>query len=133
MKLLLKIVLFFFPLIISCSKDKQTIIKNDWQVESIKIHSDSGLQLPMNTYILSFKNKRNYSIELDVNSCSGKVHFKSNNKIEFEWPSCTKVCCDSDFAEKMMDVLGNVNKYDVSDEALILSGENGKIINLKRK
>lgn len=123
----------FAPLIISCSKDKQTIIKNDWQVESIKIHSDSALKFPVNTYILSFENKRKYYIKLDVNSCSGKVNFKSNNKIEFESDGCTKICCDSDFAKNLMDILSKANQYNVTDVTLILTGENGEIINLKIK
>jgi heat shock protein HslJ len=123
----------FAPLITSCSKDKQTIIKNDWQVESIKIHSDSALKFPVNTYILSFENKRKYSIKLDVNSCFGKVDFKSNNKIEFKSDGCTKICCDSDFAKSIIDILAKVNHYNVSDTNLILTGEDGEIINLKRK
>lgn len=130
---------FFIPIIIRCSKEKKIIINNDWQVESIKIHSDSALRFPVNTYILSFEKRKysikksTYSIKLDVNYCSGKVCFQNNNKIKFERAACTFACCDSDFAEKIILMLDDINKYKLSNETLILTGENGKIINLKRK
>jgi len=122
-----------------CSKDKQTIVGNEWQVESIKVHADSTLQFPDSgkVYILSFENKkidlnRKYTLKLDVNSCTGKVRFKSKSTVDFETHGCTKICCDSDFAKKIIDILPNVNKYDISGAALTFTSENGEILNLKR-
>ncbi len=115
-----------------CSKDKQTIVRNEWQVASIKVHADSILQHVSsgNTYTLKFANRRNYSITLDVNSCSGKVRFMSKNMVDFEIPACTKICCESNNAEAIIDILPKVNTYDVSGAVLTFTGENGEIINL---
>ena len=116
----------------SCSKDSQTIVQNEWQVESIKVHADSVMKYLSegNTYTLKFENRRNYSIKLDVNGCSGKVRFMSKNTVDFESTLCIKVCCDSDIARSIIDILAEVNKYDVSDATLTFTGDNGEILNL---
>ena len=128
---LLLLMLLYFG---SCSKDKQTIVGNEWQVESIKVHADSTLQYPssVNIYMLSFENKKSYDLRLDVNSCAGKVKFMSNNTVDFESSGCTKICCDSDFAMKIIDILAYVNKYDISGAALTFTSENGEILNLTK-
>ena len=116
----------------SCSKDSQTILRNNWQVESFRVHADSALQYLSsgNTYTLRFENRRNYSIGFDVNGCSGKVRFMSKNKVDFETRACTRICCDSDNAWAIKDILPEVTKYDVSDAALTFTGENGEVLNL---
>lgn len=118
----------------SCSKERQTIVGNEWQVTSIKVHADSILQhlSSGSTYILSFENRRNYYAGLDVNYCSGKVRFMSKNTVDFETPACTKVCCDSDIARTTQNILERVNKYDVSGETLSFTGENGELVNLTK-
>lgn len=121
------------PLFIGCSKDKQEVIGNDWQIESLKEHTDSIIKYPTATYMLTFENKRNYTLYLDVNSCFGKVNFKRNNKIEFESDGCSKMCCGSDFAEKLVVILNKINQYTLNNNILTLSGDKDIIINLKRK
>jgi len=59
-------------------------------------------------------------------SCSGKVKFGSNNKVDFSG-SCSFKCCDSAFAESLIAIYGNF-KYEVSDEALIFTGKNGEVV-----
>ncbi len=123
---------FIVPLLISCSKDKKHIVKNNWQVESVKVHADSSLTFPVNTYILYFENSKRYHIKLDVNSCSAKVRFRGKNKVDFDAPGCTFICCDSNFAEKIAMLLKQIRKYDLKGSVLILKGEKGEIINLKK-
>ncbi len=127
------LIVMFSTTIISCSKEKRTIVENIWQVESIKIHTDSSLKHTTNEYLLQFENKMNYSLSLDVNSCFGSVNFKSNKRVDFKSLNCTEVCCDSDFALSTADILGEVNKYSVIDSKLVFRSENGRVINLKMK
>ncbi len=121
------------PMIIGCSKEKQIIIENNWQVESIKVHADSALQYPAQgkIYTLTFEDKKSYVLKLDINKCSGKVKFKSNNSIDFTDTECTEICCDSDFAKNIVYILTEVEKYQLTDSTLILSTKNNKVINLK--
>ena len=124
--------LLFF--LFACSKDKQLVIDTKWQVESIKVHADSALQYPSdNIYKLSFKNKKEYNISLDVNSGVGKVKFTGGNKVNFEGPWTTFKCCDSKFADDFVDLLIKTKTYKMDDSILVLMGEEGEIINLKKQ
>ncbi|MDQ3190387.1 MAG: META domain-containing protein [Bacteroidota bacterium] len=127
------LIVMFSTAIISCTKEKSTIVENTWLVESIKIHADSSLKYTNNEYLLQFENKTNYSLSLDVNSCFGSVNFLSNKRVDFKSLNCTEACCDSDFALNTADILGEVNKYSVIDSKLVFSSENGRVINLKIK
>ncbi len=120
-------------MVIGCSKEKQIVIENNWQVESIKVHADSALQYPAQgkIYTLTFEDKKSYVKKLDVNKCSGKVKFKSNNSIDFTDTGCTEICCDSDFATNIVYILIDVEKYQLTDTTLILTTNSNKIINLK--
>lgn len=130
---LLGFVLFIF--IIGCSKDKQMIIDNKWEVESIKVHADSAIQYPSieNIYKLSFRNKKEYNISLDVNSGGGKVKFTGENNVNFEDPWTTFKCCDSKYAEDFVDILIKTETYKMNDSILVLTGEDGELINLKKQ
>lgn len=120
--------------VIGCSKDKQMIIDTKWQVESIKVHTDSAIQYPSdNIYKLSFRNKKEYNISLDVNSGGGKVTFTGENNVNFEGPFTTFKCCDSKFADDFVDILIKTETYEMNDSILVLTGENGEIINLKKQ
>lgn len=131
-RVLYVLIAFGVSLIFGCSKDKKSIIKSSWRVESIKMHTDSALISPSNTYILSFESSRKYSIKLDVNTCSGKVRFAGKSKVDFGNAGCTYICCDSYFAEKTIELLAHINKYELNDSFLVLNGSDGKVINLKK-
>lgn len=122
------------PLLLCCSKEKQEVIENNWQVESIKVHADSAFHHPAQgkIYTLAFETKINYVLKLDVNKCSGKVKFKSSSSIDFTDTGCTEICCDSDFAKNIVYILIEVEKYHLTDTTLILTKKNGKVINLKK-
>lgn len=129
---------FFVPIFIglalgSCGKDKKTIIDEQWEVQSIRVHTDSASINAVKDYVLSFENKKNYSINLDVNSCSGAVTFERKNSIDFGTAGCTKICCDSAYALSLLHILESVNKYDVNESSLILTGDAGKRISLEKR
>ena len=125
--------IIIIAVLFACSKEKQTVIDGRWEVEGFIAHQDSALRLAPNSYVLSFSNGRDYSINLDANSMSGKVVFKLNNKIEFTSGAITEICCDSEFAEKLILLLFEINKYELNDNILTLIGSNGISIILKEK
>lgn len=131
-KILILLVLMVLYLSGGCSKQKKGIIQNKWKVESIRVHADSTLLFPVNVYIVSFDNSRKYSLKLDVNSCSGNVRLNGKNKINFGDAGCTYICCDSMIAEKLLKLLVEVDYYEMNDSLLVLKGDDGEIINLKK-
>lgn len=115
-----------------CGKDK-TIVDEQWEVQSIRVHTDSASINAARDYILSFENRKNYMITLDVNNCSGEVDFEKENSIDFGLAACTKICCDSTYALSLLNILESVNKYDLNESTLILTGDIGKRISLKKR
>ncbi|MBU0487523.1 MAG: META domain-containing protein [Bacteroidetes bacterium] len=127
------LVILIMAVHIGCSKEKRTIVQNDWEVVSLKLHSDSTLIFPTKEYTLVFNDSRSFSISLDVNGCSGKVKFRKGHSLRFYDIRTTLVCCDSPFAESLMANIDVVQHYAVEDNTLYLTGEAGEVISLKRK
>jgi len=126
----------FMIFITACNKPNSEVTDFDWQVESIKVHADSAIRFAGNlqTYILAFDAQKNFSFKMDINNCGGTIEFKrGGNNISFSSAACTEACCDSDFAQKSLDLLLNVNKYEIVDNKLILFSENLKRIDFVKK
>lgn len=134
---LVAIVLLIFALA-SCSKDKQTLTDNVWEVQSFKIHADSALQYQIE-YIdiavtLSFPTGNEYSLKKEANGCSGEVSFAGKDKINFKDVMCTEICCDSKFADNFLDLMiDKINHYTINGKNLILTGDNGETVNLVKQ
>lgn len=121
---------------ISCSKERQTLLNTTWEVESIKVHTDSILIYSSdrsggwkNTpIILSFPKQSKYYFHLEANFVEGKF-FITGNKINFKDEKSTLVCCDSPFALSCIYLLEHiVNHYSISDTKLVLMGNKGEKI-----
>ena len=83
------------------------------------------------SYLLNLE-KKSFSLRLDVNTASGKIQIRKKGEIKFDNEVImTQVCCDSEFAENLLDQLTRITEYNVESDKLIFSG-NGKIT-LKRK
>jgi META domain-containing protein len=124
--------LLFLSTLVGCSKEKKEIVESKWEVESIKQNDNSALKTSTQSYILTFEKKKEYYLNLDINSCAGKVNFIGKNTIDFKSAFCTYICCDSSFAEELIEVIALVNKYDINDTKLILKGKNGERIILNK-
>ncbi len=137
MKRILFLCIFaFFVIFATCTK--QELINGTWQVENFKSHADSALQYPsvtdfgsQETYTLTFRNRYNYTFKLTLAECNGTIKFKTNHGISFEAPDCTFVGGDSEVAYKVEKLLwDHINHYEVSNNKLILTGDNGETITL---
>jgi hypothetical protein len=136
--LCLTTILLLFAFSTSC-KEKQTLKDNNWEVESMKVHTDSALVYPpsspfYNSIILSFPKAGEYRLRLDANTSWGKVSIV-DNKINFHKKAyMTLVCCDSPFANNCNDLLrNNINRYTINGDNLVLKGNNGEIINFVKQ
>jgi heat shock protein HslJ len=68
-----------------------------------------------------------YTLNLDVNTCFGHYQILNKGKIDIGAMACTKVCCDSEFAEDLSFLFPKMTRYYSKGEELHFEGE-GKII-----
>lgn len=126
-------VLISLQLLFSCNKEKHEIIKANWQVESLKIDATSPSIYPAKSNVLSFKGQSKCFLKLDANDCGSGVDFRRHNEIHFQPFGCTLVEGESTFTETLVNLLEKANHYSENGTTLILTGDNGMIINLKKQ
>lgn len=117
----------------SCAKKDIYIdlTSNNWEVIKIKKQGESSYTKTGESYILSFTSENTYTINLDVNNCFGDYDITSNGNIEIGLMGCTQICCDSEFAQDLAQLLPKMTTYYGKGDELIFEGE-GEIV-LKRK
>jgi len=108
--------------LISCEKEDNDIsIKGTkWKVVYIKDNGSSFNKRAKEDYIIEFKNDSSYSLSLDVNECIGNYNILNEKEIIIARSGCTKVCCDSEFAEELRELLGEINNYNIDRDILFL-------------
>jgi len=131
------IAIFIISLTITtgCSKDKQILQDTAWEIESVKVHTDSIWQYPEepicweDEFVLRFNNRNKFFFV----ACSGNVRFSTNQKISFKVSQCLAVGGYSDLALECYTMINTqITYYELSEKVFILKGENGEIINLKK-
>ena len=133
----IKAIFFLFLLVVvACKKDDSTNggdLIGQWEVIELKKPMGS-LQSTDNpgVYILELQEDGNFTLQLDVNSCFGDYTYDNKDgTIDIEGAACTEACCDSDFAEDLVQLLPKMDSYSVSNETLELTGKGE--IQLKKK
>jgi len=114
----------------ACKKDENKSIdlqSGDWKVIKLKNPRSNDYSETRNEYILSFKTDTTYGIGLDVNQCGGSYEIKGSGTINISTPACTRVCCDSDFANNLIQLLPDMTQYFERGKELVLEG-NGEIV-----
>ena len=124
-----------------CSKEKQTLLKNTWEVESMTLPMDSSnsefIHFPAeffsfdNYYIftLEFLNKEAFRVRFRSGSVYGKVKIEKNHKISF-FEADSKGF--DDYSEWCFRALANTNYYEIDGERLVLRSAEEEF-NFKRK
>jgi heat shock protein HslJ len=68
--------------------------------------------------------KNNLTVKLDVNTCNSAVSYNESG-IEFSNPfACTKMCCDSESSEEVLELLKGNYVFLMEDNYLLLQSEN---------
>lgn len=128
------VLLFALTMLLACSPDRNTVTDNRWVVVNYRLSEADSVRNAPRSYVLSFDDRRNFSFRLDVNTCGGSVNFQTNNIVLFtQNPTCTEACCDSAFALGVLSALKEVNRYDLLNEQLTLSGNGGLRISLVKE
>lgn len=123
----------FLIVLFSCEQDANDskrnfdLVSTKWKVVKVKSNGDESYSYTNENYILEFVDDTFYDINLDVNYCNGEYKLFDNGEAEIEWPSCTKACCDSEFAENLIHLLSQVKQYYEENNELIFIG-NGIIV-----
>jgi heat shock protein HslJ len=119
--LILLVVLLFS----SCDKGKNKITGNiysTWEVvEFMSVESESNAKKDNYNPVIEFKEDGSFSLKLDANNCSGNFSLADGNAIEMGGPGCTKMCCDSDFSNKLTTLLPEVKSYSFEENILKLN------------
>lgn len=121
----LVLVLFF----ISCNNETlfNDLQDTEWLLKKIEIGSDT--HKPQKDHILKFTSDSTYTLQLSVNTCGFDYSNGIEGSIDFgEWIACTKICCDSDFSEMMIDMLSKVEKYRFVGKTMIFDSKESQLI-----
>ncbi len=116
----------------SCTKEEArnnniNITSDSWMVVKIKQEGANQYKETKKSYVLKFENDTTYTLRLDVNNCTGKYTILNKGNIHISSINCTEMCCDSDFAEELVQLLSEMTEYYGMGENLILEGQ-GEIV-----
>lgn len=129
-----------FPVLIligllSCEKDKSNKavdIYNEWEViDYMSIESVLYAKSDNTNPVIEFQKDGSFALKLDANRCFGSFILSGENEIEISSPGCTKMCCDSDFSNKVTIMLPKVKSHTLEDGKLKLNVPEWGWINLR--
>jgi len=114
----------FVTSISSCVKDIEIkSLVGKWEVISLYNEGALSPQNELSEYILEFENDSVFTLKLDVNNCGSKYLDLGNNDIRFESIGCTKICCDTDYADKLLMTIYNTMNFEINQNILSLNGK----------
>lgn len=115
--------------ILSCKKEDINIDmkSNKWVVIKMKSQGESTYTKASESYVLEFTSDTTYTLKLDVNICFGHYEIMNSGNIIISPMGCTKICCDSDFAEDLSQLLPKMTEYYGKGDELIFEGQ-GEIV-----
>ena len=126
---LIGIILIISNFLIACDKEESeiNIKETKWRIIHVKDIGTTFSQRAKEEYILEFSNDNHYSINLDVNDCWGNYNILNDKEIFISGSGCTEACCDSEFAEDLLELLKKMNKYNIKGDNLFLLSNNQQI------
>lgn len=120
----IRVFVFLFVLIFACTKTQEledSSIYASWEISDFVSVESVYYAKPENRKVLiTFKPDGTYRLQLDVNSCFGNFSVSEPDSISIETPGCTKMCCDSEFAQKAVQKLAGVNRFSFENNKLKL-------------
>lgn len=104
----------------SCKKDNPItdITSGDWVVVNLKKQMSNTYSKAPNRYLLKFTTDTTYSLKLDVNICGGNYEITNPGSIKFSSMACTEICCDSDFASDLMQLLPKMTEVSYAGSSI---------------
>ncbi len=120
--------LVYIPLLMlfmfSCDKNETEYVSDlyrKWEVtEFIMVDQVDYLKINGFNPLIEFRDDGTYNIKLDMNMCIGTYNLTEPNKILVTTSGCTKICCDSEFSNKFVQMLPRVQSFLFEKNKLIL-------------
>lgn len=106
--------------------DGVQLLPGEWRVLAIQPAGEPSQDAPAE-YIIHFKTDGNLHLRLDVNQCFGNYASNKPGQMAISSLGCTEACCDSAFAERMVQILVKVTAFDLQGDMLVLDGPDGKL------
>lgn len=112
----------------TCTRD----IYGKWEVEGFMSVESVAYSKDNNyTPVIEFYNDGTINIVLDVNLCFSDFELGEESSMTISAGGCTKICCDSDFSKKFMEMLPQVSTYEIENDELKLKVSGWGWIQLK--
>lgn len=122
LNILVVIILFVF---LGCEKEDAKRIEalyNTWEiVDFFSIESRVYAKKDGYNPKIEFKQDGSLGLRLDANGCFGSFKVHSENKIEITAVGCTEICCDSDYSQKIAQMLSKVTSYELDGKSMKLN------------
>jgi heat shock protein HslJ len=114
-----------FGLFFSCDKsgiESKVSIYSKWEVTTF-MSIESMAYSKDNNYnpTIEFNSNGSYTIKPDMNHCIGTVSLLGENGIVISVAGCTKICCDSKFSQKFIEMLPRVKTFSIEGKNLKLN------------
>ena len=121
--------LFLLLFIFSCSESKDCCVANPltitWVAASVDV--ENRLYTSTNEILMTLQEEGQMSIKLDINTCGGDYLMDlSAQTVTFKEMFCTEACCDSEFAQNIVDVLQRSDRFETSGNLLTVFAGNDK-------
>jgi len=118
------LIVALLTLFFACEKSNDGNIQNlnsKWEVTTFS--SIESVAYPKdNNYnpIIEFRADGTFSLKPDVNQCGGSFSTSGEDQISISASACTKICCDSPFSQKVIEMLPLVESFYIEGKALKL-------------
>jgi len=123
---LLAALVFFIMTEVNTCQSSQTA-QGNFTVIGTQETGSSDFNPPPSPYIVTISDKT-FSVPFEANTCSGHIKFKSNNRVAMSDISCTEACCDSDYANRLKQLMSQFNTYEQESESnILLKGPGGNV------
>lgn len=92
-----------------------------WEVTGL-VSIESVLYEKMDGYnpVMEFKKGGSLDIKLDINLCFADFSITKGTTIDIGPAGCTEACCDSEFSQKLIEMLPQVKNWSVENDTLKL-------------
>ena len=115
---------YLIVFLISCRQNEilNSTLLTTWEAKSfISVESVAYPKDETNKILLTFGKSSLCNLKLDINTCTSEYTLSQKNLIEIESPGCSKVCCDSQFSQKLVTMLSQVTSYTIDGKKLKLN------------
>ena len=113
----------------SCKKENPNVSlqDNSWKVVKIRKNGDHKFSKATKLYLIDFTSDTTFTLKQDVNVCEGIYKISGLGKIEMKGLACTLICCESDFAIELAQLIQEMTSYYMKGDYLFFKG-NGEIV-----